>query len=67
MAMLSRFSIQHLEKVKYNYFKSKGSSSNNIAQMGKRKPTKMQPKLNSTQTAVDCREQQLGSLYSETY
>lgn len=77
MAMLLHSSIQHLGKFMYNYFKSKGSSSNNTAQTGWPKPskqndkaytsTKMQPKLNSTQTAIDCREQQLGSLYSEAY
>lgn len=77
MAIFSHFSIQHWGKFKYNYFKSKGYSSNNIAQRGRPKPskqnnkaytsTKMQPKLNATHTAIDCREQQLGSLYSEAY
>lgn len=66
MPMLSHFSIQHWDKVKWNYFKSKGSSSNNIAQTGRPKPskqndkaytsTKMQPQLNSTQTAIDSRD-----------
>lgn len=77
MAMLSHFSIQQWGKFKYNYFKSKGTSSNDIAQTGRPKPskqnykahtsTKMQPKFNSTQTGIDCREQQFGSLYSEAY
>jgi len=67
MAMLSHFSIQQWGKFKYNYFKSKGSSSNNIAQTVTPKPSKQNDKATKVELNTDCREEQFGSLYSEIY
>jgi hypothetical protein len=67
MVICSHFSMQHLGKFKYNYFGSKGSSLNTTALTGRPRPSKqndnayasikMQPKLNPTKKAIDCREQ----------